>query len=140
MTNSANSPAEALLRLKAGAGADAKRERLNLVNTTLFTRNPIRENPYTGEIFDLPLNPPVSLGLIEYPDGGAELFAVERRRKSSSSVAFEDLAEENGSNPQLSAGNLTKKMDPVARSRMLLAVELKPKYEESAVITSFTSW
>lgn len=98
MPNPANASAGALLRLKADANASAQRERINLVNTTFFTRNSLRVNPITGEYLELPHIPPVSIGFIEYPDGGAELFGVRRiDRKSNNSDDFESLPDENDS-------------------------------------------
>ncbi|MBK5211604.1 MAG: hypothetical protein JJE36_04745 [Coriobacteriia bacterium] len=104
MVGKTTAAAGASRRLKAAAVASAQRERINLVNTTFFTSSSTRVNPITGEILPLPTIPPVSIGFIEYPDGGCELFGV-RRITNKSTSAYLDTEELRHEAEEKSYGN-----------------------------------
>lgn len=74
---------------------------------------------------DLPLDLPISLGLIEYSDGGAEFFAVERYNSSSSKTKKLDDIEL--SPEQFDCHILMPLQDKAERSRFMTCGRAKTK-------------
>ena len=108
MSKNKTAAAGAPRRLKADAveGA-AKQHLLSLVSTTFFGRVERFVDKETGEI----LQAPVKVGLIKYPDGGAELFALPRSKRSkqdNSGIKEQRLYEEDLKKfgPEVAAANV----------------------------------
>lgn len=126
--------------LKADTGQGAS-PALKLADTTLFTSNYCKVDPITGEVLPFPAVPPVSVGLIQYPDGGGELYGAYRMGSKDNGVAAEreeiqQAAEEREHGP-LVASLLANKRDELKAERSVQTAVQRARTQVRRIIRMY---